>query len=89
LRFWLGYALQAICSRENNSRHIPPLFQKPEPLLDRQSRESIAPLEENKDDAPAYLYEDRLQVAFSHGPKGGPGFALGKNRTNVTLFCRM
>jgi hypothetical protein len=80
LRFWLGYALRAICSRENNSRHIPPLF---------QNRESIAPLEENKDDAPAYLYEDGLQLTFSHGPKGGPGFALGKNRTNATLFCRM
>ncbi|KAF2176964.1 hypothetical protein K469DRAFT_534066, partial [Zopfia rhizophila CBS 207.26] len=78
-------ARDAISSPENSSRFVPRLLQKPEPLLGRESRESTAPLEENKNEPPAYFYEDGLQLTFNHGPKGDKGFALGINRNECDI----
>src|SRR5947199_9050890 len=81
------YARGAIGSPENSSRYVSAMRQKPHPLLGRQSRESTAPLEEQKDETPAYLYEPGLQLTFSHRPKGDKGFALekGRNKCDIVL----
>ncbi|KAF2189915.1 kinase-like protein [Zopfia rhizophila CBS 207.26] len=78
-------ARDAISKPENISRFVPRLLQELEPLLGRESRESTAPLEENKNEPPAYFYEDGLQLTFSHGPKGDKGFALGINQNQCDI----
>lgn len=65
----------------NPSRFVPAQRQRPT-LRGRGSRESTAPLEDNnnkeKNEEPAsYLYEPGIQLTFSYGPKGGPGFVFG------------
>ncbi|KAF2181488.1 kinase-like protein [Zopfia rhizophila CBS 207.26] len=78
-------ARRAISNPQNISQFVPRLLQKPEPLLGRESRESTAPLEENKNEPPAYFYEDGLQLTFSHGPKGDKGFALRINQNEYDI----
>ncbi|KAF2193574.1 hypothetical protein K469DRAFT_691126 [Zopfia rhizophila CBS 207.26] len=75
----------AISNPQNISRFVLRLLQEPELLLGRESRESIAPLEENKNEPPAYFYEDGLQLTFSHGPKGDKGFAFGINQNKCDI----
>jgi serine/threonine-protein kinase Chk2 len=81
---------QTLDLEDNSSRWVPARFQRSPLLLGRQSRASTAPLEEGgkKEDPPAYLYEDGLQLTFSHGPKGGGGFALGIHRNKCDIVLR-
>ncbi|PGH18199.1 hypothetical protein AJ80_04586 [Polytolypa hystricis UAMH7299] len=67
----LFYARGVVSSHENISRFVDAQLKRKEKVYDRDSRESTASLDE--------VEVDGLRLSFSHGPKGGNGFVLGKD----------